>query len=179
MVLALMQLLRRSGHRGLAPRRRAAVLAGVNLDLTAPQQYPDEASGGMKQRVCIAITILLGPKVIIADEPTGALDGVTERLVMQTVRQQQERIAAALIGSIPKPRQHGVLGRIPGDLGFRPGRSGGSSRDRLLSQVIRRWRRSVHRSSFVLILFSRVIVRIPHERHHQDSTASKGQNRRS
>ncbi len=47
--------------------------------------YPHELSGGMKQRVCIAIGILLNPQVIIADEPTSALDVVTQRQVMETI----------------------------------------------------------------------------------------------
>ena len=45
----------------------------------------------MKQRVCIAIGILLHPHVIIADEPTSALDVVTQRQVMETIDRVQER----------------------------------------------------------------------------------------
>jgi len=51
----------------------------------------------MKQRVCIAISILLRPKVIIADEPTSALDVVTQRQVMETIDRVQEQIGAAVI----------------------------------------------------------------------------------
>jgi peptide/nickel transport system ATP-binding protein len=54
-------------------------------------------SGGMKQRVCIAVAISLRPKVIIADELTSALDVVVQRHVMQTLRQVQERLGAAVI----------------------------------------------------------------------------------
>ena len=75
----------------------AAALAGVNLDAQVLEKYPHELSGGMKQRVCIAMAMLLGPKVIIADEPTSALDVVTQRQVMETLRQQQERTGSALI----------------------------------------------------------------------------------
>ena len=59
--------------------------------------YPHELSGGMKQRVCIAIGILLSPKVIIADEPTSALDVVTQRQVMETIDRVQKKINAAVI----------------------------------------------------------------------------------
>jgi peptide/nickel transport system ATP-binding protein len=51
----------------------------------------------MKQRVCIAIDILLKPQVIIADEPTSALDVVTQRQVMETIRRVQAQIGAAVI----------------------------------------------------------------------------------
>ena len=59
--------------------------------------YAHELSGGMKQRVCIAIGILLEPKVIIADEPTSALDVVTQRQVMETIDRVREQLGAAVI----------------------------------------------------------------------------------
>lgn len=59
--------------------------------------YAHELSGGMKQRVCIAIGILLKPKVIIADEPTSALDVVTQRQVMETIDRVKNEINAAVI----------------------------------------------------------------------------------
>jgi peptide/nickel transport system ATP-binding protein len=51
----------------------------------------------MKQRVCIALAILLDPKVIIADEPTSALDVVVQRQVMETLRRVQEALGASVI----------------------------------------------------------------------------------
>jgi peptide/nickel transport system ATP-binding protein len=51
----------------------------------------------MKQRVCIAIGILLEPQVIIADEPTSALDVVTQRQVMETIDHVQQQLGAAVI----------------------------------------------------------------------------------
>ncbi len=61
------------------------------------KMYPHELSGGMKQRVCIAISIAMHPKVIIADEPTSALDVVTQRQVMQTIGRLQEEMGSAVI----------------------------------------------------------------------------------
>ena len=58
---------------------------------------PTSCRGGMKQRVCIAIGILLQPQVIIADEPTSALDVVTQRQVMETIDSVQDEINAAVI----------------------------------------------------------------------------------
>jgi peptide/nickel transport system ATP-binding protein len=72
-------------------------LRSVDLDPSVFKMYAHELSGGMKQRVCIAIGILLEPKVIIADEPTSALDVVTQRQVMETIDRVQDQINAAVI----------------------------------------------------------------------------------
>lgn len=71
----------------------------VGLEPQTADLYPHELSGGMKQRVCIALAILFEPKLIIADEPTSALDVVVQRLVIQTLKDVQAQIGAALIVS--------------------------------------------------------------------------------
>jgi peptide/nickel transport system ATP-binding protein len=73
------------------------LLESVGLKREVANLFPHELSGGMKQRVCIALAISLSPQVIIADEPTSALDVVVQRRIMQTLRQVQERIGAAVI----------------------------------------------------------------------------------
>ncbi|MGJ8586259.1 MAG: ABC transporter ATP-binding protein [Marinosulfonomonas sp.] len=77
--------------------RCMASLQSVDLGRGTFRMYPHELSGGMKQRVCIAIGILLQPQVIIADEPTSALDVVTQRQVMETIDRVQSDINAAVI----------------------------------------------------------------------------------
>jgi peptide/nickel transport system ATP-binding protein len=72
-------------------------LDAVELERKVATMYPHELSGGMKQRVCIAISIAMHPKVIIADEPTSALDVVTQRQVMQTIGRLQEQLGSAVI----------------------------------------------------------------------------------
>ena len=72
-------------------------LKSVDLDPSVFRMYAHELSGGMKQRVCIAIGILLRPEVIIADEPTSALDVVTQRQVMETIDKVQDDIGSAVI----------------------------------------------------------------------------------
>jgi len=72
-------------------------LKSVDLDPRVFRMYAHELSGGMKQRVCIAIGILLAPQVIIADEPTSALDVVTQRQVMETIDRVKDQINAAVI----------------------------------------------------------------------------------
>src|SRR5689334_7191030 len=77
--------------------RCMAALRSVDLDERVFRMYPHELSGGMKQRVCIAIGILLKPSVIIADEPTSVLDVVTQRQVMETIDKVQDEINSAVI----------------------------------------------------------------------------------
>jgi peptide/nickel transport system ATP-binding protein len=73
------------------------VLESVDLDTDVLDTFPHELSGGMKQRACIAMAILLSPKVIIADEPTSALDVVVQRQVMETLGRVQSELGAAVI----------------------------------------------------------------------------------
>ena len=77
--------------------RAMEALESVDLSRNVFKMYAHELSGGMKQRVCIAIGILLKPQVIIADEPTSALDVVTQRQVMETIDRVQKQIGAAVI----------------------------------------------------------------------------------
>lgn len=70
---------------------RARILFG-NLGLPAEvlQKYPVELSGGMKQRTVIAVSVLLLPKVLIADEPSSALDVTSQKMVIKMLRQLME-----------------------------------------------------------------------------------------
>jgi peptide/nickel transport system ATP-binding protein len=77
--------------------RTHEVLRMVGLRDSVAKLYPHELSGGMKQRVCIALSITLSPKVIIADEPTSALDVVVQRHVMETLGAVQQRLNSAVI----------------------------------------------------------------------------------
>ena len=78
-------------------RRSDEALESVGLPARVGRLYPHELSGGMKQRVCIALGVILTPDLIIADEPTSALDVVTQRHVMQTLKDVQAKIGAGLI----------------------------------------------------------------------------------
>jgi peptide/nickel transport system ATP-binding protein len=77
--------------------RCVQALQAVDLRPNVYEMYPHELSGGMKQRVCIAIGVLLEPKVIVADEPTSALDVVTQRQVIDTIDRVREQLGAAVI----------------------------------------------------------------------------------
>jgi len=78
-------------------QRTADLMKMVGLRESVARLYPHELSGGMKQRVCIALSITLSPKVIIADEPTSALDVVVQRHVMETLGSVQQRLNASVI----------------------------------------------------------------------------------
>jgi peptide/nickel transport system permease protein len=88
-------------HRGrkawdeLAPRR-GEVLRLVGLSDDILRSYPHELSGGMRQRVMIAMAILLDPDVIIMDEPTTALDVVTQRQIIERLLVLQERLGLTI-----------------------------------------------------------------------------------
>jgi peptide/nickel transport system ATP-binding protein len=77
--------------------RTIEVLRMVGLRESTARLYPHELSGGMKQRVCIGLSITLSPRVIIADEPTSALDVVVQRHVMETLGAVQKRLNASVI----------------------------------------------------------------------------------
>lgn len=77
--------------------RLVELLRMVGLRERTAELYPHELSGGMKQRVCIALSIALQPRLIIADEPTSALDVVVQRQVMQTLRTAQERLGSSVL----------------------------------------------------------------------------------
>ncbi len=83
--------------RGDMRPRILELLRSVGLPDSTIDMFPHELSGGMKQRVCIAMAIVLSPKLIIADEPTSALDVVVQRIVAETLKDVQQRLGAAVI----------------------------------------------------------------------------------
>jgi peptide/nickel transport system ATP-binding protein len=85
--------------RSAAWRRAVELLGEVGLPQPAQLagRYPHELSGGMRQRVVIAMAIANSPQLIIADEPTTALDVTVQALILDTLRTIREQTGAALI----------------------------------------------------------------------------------
>lgn len=83
------------------PRQLKERLLGLFQQVGLPSRvynmYPHELSGGMKQRVCIAMSVALHPKLIIADEPTSALDVVVQRVVGQMLLDIKEQMGVSMI----------------------------------------------------------------------------------
>jgi peptide/nickel transport system ATP-binding protein len=71
--------------KGERVERAAELLKLVGISADRLRSYPHELSGGMKQRVMIALALALNPQVVIMDEPTTALDVVTQRQIMEQV----------------------------------------------------------------------------------------------
>jgi peptide/nickel transport system ATP-binding protein len=95
------EVLRR--HLGLsraAARRRTIELLDL-VRIPAParrlDEYPHQLSGGMRQRVMIAMALACDPKVLIADEPTTALDVTIQAGILDLMRQLRERIDTAIV----------------------------------------------------------------------------------
>jgi peptide/nickel transport system ATP-binding protein len=63
----------------------------LGLPAEVLQKYPVELSGGMKQRTVIAISVILSPQILIADEPSSALDVTSQKMVIKMLRQLMEK----------------------------------------------------------------------------------------
>lgn len=72
-------------------------LNSVGLPPDVAQMYPHELSGGMRQRVCIAMSITLKPKIVLADEPVTALDVVMQKLNLQTIGELKEKFGITVM----------------------------------------------------------------------------------
>jgi peptide/nickel transport system ATP-binding protein len=90
-------------HQGMSRKeaRSKAVemlsLVGIPAPDKRVKEYPHQLSGGMRQRVVIAIALACSPKLLIADEPTTALDVTIQAQILDLMRSLKERVGAAII----------------------------------------------------------------------------------
>ena len=80
-----------------ALRRAGGLLEMVGIDRGRLRSYPHQLSGGMRQRVVIAMACALTPSLLILDEPTTALDVVVQQEIMAQIRSLQEELGFAVL----------------------------------------------------------------------------------
>lgn len=108
-------------HQGLDKKKaREATLEALKMmNLGDPKsivrRYPHQVSGGIQQRICIAMALLCKPDLMVLDEPTTALDVTTEAVILDSIRQLKEDLNMSLIyishdiGVINKVADHIVV----------------------------------------------------------------------
>jgi peptide/nickel transport system ATP-binding protein len=90
-------------HRGMGRREAEAQVirvlgqVGIGNAERRLQQYPHELSGGLRQRVMIAMAIICNPKLLIADEPTTALDVTIQAQIMELLKALQKELGLAIL----------------------------------------------------------------------------------
>ncbi|GLZ29203.1 dipeptide/oligopeptide/nickel ABC transporter ATP-binding protein [Lentzea sp. NBRC 105346] len=96
----LMDVIKAHAPRSSAMSRKARareLLALVNISADRLDSYPHQLSGGMRQRVMIAMALALEPRVVIMDEPTTALDVVVQRQILSTLAELRERLGFSVV----------------------------------------------------------------------------------
>jgi peptide/nickel transport system ATP-binding protein len=78
-------------------RRALEALAAMGIPPTRFHQYPHEFSGGMRQRIMIALALVLNPHLVVADEPTTALDVIVEAQILAILADLRENFDVALL----------------------------------------------------------------------------------
>ncbi|AFM41677.1 oligopeptide/dipeptide ABC transporter, ATP-binding protein [Desulfosporosinus acidiphilus SJ4] len=84
-------------HEALGRSAKYLTMVGIPNAERRLKQYPHEFSGGMRQRVMIAMALLCNPKLLIADEPTTALDVTIQAQILELMKELKDRINTSII----------------------------------------------------------------------------------
>jgi oligopeptide/dipeptide ABC transporter ATP-binding protein len=90
-------------HEGLSRKQARAravellTLVGIPSPLQRVDNYPHQLSGGMRQRVMIAMAVACGPTVLVADEPTTALDVTVQAGILDVLRELRDRLGTSIL----------------------------------------------------------------------------------
>lgn len=87
----------RSGESSIGEVHRSLALAGLADPAVVARSFPFELSGGMRQRALIAIALAKRPELLIADEPTTALDATVQRRVLKSLSDSVDEVGASLL----------------------------------------------------------------------------------
>jgi len=95
----LNEVLRKRGGMGRSDARKRCeeLFELVGIETSRLKDYPHHFSGGMRQRVAIAIALALKPKLVIADEPVTALDVIVQRQILDQLRDLQQQLGLSVI----------------------------------------------------------------------------------
>ncbi len=86
-----------SAHAAEARAIESLTLVGIQAPERRVREYPHQLSGGMRQRVMIAMALACNPKLLIADEPTTALDVTIQAQILDLMRDLQRRLGSAIV----------------------------------------------------------------------------------
>src|SRR5260370_780130 len=102
-----------SGQAPLAGAWELLALVGIGAPAARLRQYPHELSGGMKQRVGIARALLCEPALLLADEPTTALDVTIQAQILDLLAELRQRLAMSML---LVTHDMGVVARVAGPI---------------------------------------------------------------
>lgn len=90
-------MIKKTATKQEAVRKAMNLLELVGIEPTRINNYPHEFSGGMKQRVLIALSLISDPKIVVLDEPTTALDVVVQHMILKLINDLKKQMGLSVI----------------------------------------------------------------------------------